>query len=196
MALKVNSSRKPDPAIDDQDVSRELEEALALDLTGDLDMDSSMEDLELQISQAAEELAREGRGDHQPVAETSVVEQPVAIEQPRSDASMQFDPIAGATEDDTLDLDDALLYSGAHAAAEPVAPQAAAAAATVAAAPLVEPRPAPQPKPQPQAQPEFGTGPRSCRGHSRSSSASTHQQPYSRDSLRTCSRTCRSRSRT
>src|SRR5437762_12782357 len=50
----------------DSDVARELEKALDLDLSsdigsGDLDIAASMEDLELQISQAADELAREGR---------------------------------------------------------------------------------------------------------------------------------------
>lgn len=143
MALKVNSSRKPDSAIDDQDVSRELEEALALDLTGDLDMDASMEDLEAQISQAAEELAREGRGDVQPAPAAPVLEQHAAPEQPRSEASMQFDPIAGATEDDTLDLDHTLIFSDTHDAAAPVAPQAAAA--------VMEHRADIQPKPQPAA---------------------------------------------
>src|SRR5262245_33772020 len=46
----------------DSDVARELEQALDLDLTGsdgDLDIAASMEDLEAQISQAADELARE-----------------------------------------------------------------------------------------------------------------------------------------
>ncbi|WP_246738821.1 hypothetical protein [Mesorhizobium sp. NZP2234] len=50
----------------DNDVARELEKALDLDLSGDigsgdLDIAASMEDLEAQISQAADELAREGR---------------------------------------------------------------------------------------------------------------------------------------
>src|SRR5882757_937234 len=49
----------------DSDVARELEKALDLDLSGDgsgdLDIAASMEDLEAQISQAADELAREGR---------------------------------------------------------------------------------------------------------------------------------------
>jgi hypothetical protein len=48
----------------DLDVAKELEQALDLDLSGDeggLDMAASMDDLEAQISQAAEELAREGR---------------------------------------------------------------------------------------------------------------------------------------
>jgi len=52
----------------DSDVARELEKALDLDLSsdvgsGDLDIAASMEDLEAQISQAADELAREGRND-------------------------------------------------------------------------------------------------------------------------------------
>ncbi|TGS34774.1 hypothetical protein EN823_14710, partial [bacterium M00.F.Ca.ET.180.01.1.1] len=51
----------------DSDVARELEKALDFDLSGDagsgdLDIAASMEDLEAQISQAADELAREGRG--------------------------------------------------------------------------------------------------------------------------------------
>src|SRR5690606_27269700 len=50
----------------DGDFAKELEEALSIDLTeddlgGDLDIAASMEDLEAQISKAAEELAREGR---------------------------------------------------------------------------------------------------------------------------------------
>jgi hypothetical protein len=48
----------------DSDVAAELEKALDLDLNGDeggLDMAASMEDLEAQISAAADELAREGR---------------------------------------------------------------------------------------------------------------------------------------
>src|SRR6478609_9793212 len=54
----------------DSDVARELEKALDLDLSGDigdgdLDIAASMEDLEAQISQAADELAREGRGQTQ-----------------------------------------------------------------------------------------------------------------------------------
>src|SRR5689334_7471544 len=45
----------------DSDVAKELEEALDFNLTsdGDLDMAASIEDLEAQISQAADELARE-----------------------------------------------------------------------------------------------------------------------------------------
>src|SRR5262249_35437563 len=45
----------------DNDVAKELEQALDLNLTtdGDLDIAASMEDLEAQISQAADELARE-----------------------------------------------------------------------------------------------------------------------------------------
>jgi hypothetical protein len=49
----------------DSDVAKELEKALDIDLTseagGDLDIAASMEDLEAQISQAADELARAGR---------------------------------------------------------------------------------------------------------------------------------------
>ena len=50
----------------DSDVAKELEEALDFDLTsgdGDLDIAASMEDLEAQISQAADELARESGQD-------------------------------------------------------------------------------------------------------------------------------------
>ena len=50
----------------DSDVAKELEEALDFDLTGgddDLDIAASMEDLEAQISQAADELARESASD-------------------------------------------------------------------------------------------------------------------------------------
>ena len=57
MAKKITSTRTVDG-----DVSRELEEALDFDLTGgDIDIAASMEDLEAQISQAADELARESR---------------------------------------------------------------------------------------------------------------------------------------
>ena len=50
----------------DSDVTKELEDALDFDLTGspdDLDIAASMEDLEAQISQAADELARESGQD-------------------------------------------------------------------------------------------------------------------------------------
>ena len=50
----------------DSDVAKELEHALDFDLTGgdgDLDIAASMEDLEAQISQAADELARESGQD-------------------------------------------------------------------------------------------------------------------------------------
>ncbi|TKB65338.1 MAG: DUF805 domain-containing protein, partial [Mesorhizobium sp.] len=56
----------------DSDVARELEKALDIDLSGDaggdFDMAASMEDLEAQISQAADELAREGRSQNEPPA--------------------------------------------------------------------------------------------------------------------------------
>ena len=50
----------------DSEVARELEEALDIDLSGgarsgDLDIAASMEDLEAQIAQAADELARESK---------------------------------------------------------------------------------------------------------------------------------------
>ena len=50
----------------DSEVAKELEEALDFDLSAgadDLDIAASMEDLEAQISQAADELAREGRAE-------------------------------------------------------------------------------------------------------------------------------------
>ncbi|TIM60781.1 MAG: hypothetical protein E5Y58_33675, partial [Mesorhizobium sp.] len=60
MAKKTTTTRTLD-----NDVARELEKALEIDLNsdadGDLDIAASMEDLEAQISQAADELAREGR---------------------------------------------------------------------------------------------------------------------------------------
>ncbi len=60
MAKKTITSKQLD-----SDVARELEEALDLDLAGtdggDLDVAASMEDLEAQISQAADELARAGK---------------------------------------------------------------------------------------------------------------------------------------
>ncbi len=65
MAKKPSTTRTLD-----SDVARELEKALDIDLSGDigdgdLDIAASMEDLEAQISQAADELAREGRGQMQ-----------------------------------------------------------------------------------------------------------------------------------
>src|ERR1700741_2581969 len=57
MAQKPTTTRNLD-----SDVARELEQALDLNLTGnegDLDIAASMEDLEAQIAQAADELARE-----------------------------------------------------------------------------------------------------------------------------------------
>ena len=57
MAKKVSTTKNLDI-----DVAKELEDALDFDLAnGDLDIAASMEDLEAQISQAADELAREGR---------------------------------------------------------------------------------------------------------------------------------------
>ncbi|RVA23984.1 kinesin, partial [Mesorhizobium sp. M7A.F.Ca.US.001.01.1.1] len=63
-------AKKPTTRTLDSEVARELEKALDLDLSneigsGDLDIAASMEDLEAQISQAADELAREGRN-HKP----------------------------------------------------------------------------------------------------------------------------------
>jgi hypothetical protein len=60
----------------DSDVARELEEALDFDLSAgadDLDIAASMEDLEAQISQAADELAREGRAESNAQAAASSV---------------------------------------------------------------------------------------------------------------------------
>ncbi|TIT91802.1 MAG: hypothetical protein E5W59_10830, partial [Mesorhizobium sp.] len=60
-------AKKPTTRTLDSDVAKELERALDLDLSvegdgdGGLDMAASMEDLEAQISAAADELAREGR---------------------------------------------------------------------------------------------------------------------------------------
>src|SRR5689334_11663025 len=58
-------AKKPTTRTLDNDVAKELERALDLDLSADgdggLDMAASMEDLEAQISAAADELAREGR---------------------------------------------------------------------------------------------------------------------------------------
>src|SRR4051794_13613214 len=63
----------------DSDVARELEKALDLDLSGDgsgdLDIAASMEDLEAQISQAADELAREGRPQKPAPAQNAPVQQ-------------------------------------------------------------------------------------------------------------------------
>ena len=60
MARKTTSTQNLDT-----DVAKELEKALDFDLTAepvsDLDIAASMEDLEAQISQAADELARESR---------------------------------------------------------------------------------------------------------------------------------------
>ncbi len=56
----------------DTDVAKELEKALDFDLMNtaerDLDITASMEDLEAQISQAADELARESRNGNGPEA--------------------------------------------------------------------------------------------------------------------------------
>jgi hypothetical protein len=77
MAKKTTTSRTLD-----SDVAKELEKALDIDLSGDagdLDIAASMEDLEAQISQAADELAREGRNQNaEPVADQSQKAEPVA----------------------------------------------------------------------------------------------------------------------
>ncbi|HEV7416913.1 MAG TPA: hypothetical protein VGN98_12190, partial [Tianweitania sediminis] len=101
MAFKLSPSRKPDRSIEEQDVSKELEDALAFDLNGDLDVAASMEDLEAQISQAAEELAREGRSNEESVTRAEAARREIAI-----------DDVSRSAEDDTLDLDDAMFYSG------------------------------------------------------------------------------------
>ena len=69
----------------ESDVSKELENALDLDLTesrGSINMSASMDDLEAQISQAADELVREGRNGQQaaarqPAQDFRPVERPV-----------------------------------------------------------------------------------------------------------------------
>ena len=83
MAKKPTTSRNIN-----SDVSKELETALDLDLTGspgsDMDMSASMDDLEAQISQAADELVREGRNGQptapRPTPELRPVERPVAAQ--------------------------------------------------------------------------------------------------------------------
>lgn len=60
----------------DLDVAKELEEALDFDLAAgadELDIAASMEDLEAQISQAADELARESRAEKAAAAATAPV---------------------------------------------------------------------------------------------------------------------------
>ena len=71
----------------DGDVAKELERALDMDLSGDgsgdLDIAASMEDLEAQISQAADELAREGRSQKpEPAVNQSQEAKPVAKAKP------------------------------------------------------------------------------------------------------------------
>ena len=78
MAKKATTTRTLD-----NDVARELEKALEIDLSGDaggdLDIAASMEDLEAQISQAADELAREGRDqDAEAIANQNQDAEPVA----------------------------------------------------------------------------------------------------------------------
>jgi phage-related protein len=72
MARKASTNKKTDEA-----VAKELEEALDIDLTGedfvsdgDLDIAASMEDLEAQIAQAADDLAREGRAEEEKGTQT------------------------------------------------------------------------------------------------------------------------------
>lgn len=70
----------------ESDVAAELEKALDLDLGGDeggLDMAASMEDLEAQISAAADELAREGRSQRTEPANNP---QPATPQPPRAPA--------------------------------------------------------------------------------------------------------------
>ena len=68
----------------DSDVARELERALDLDLAsdmaGDLEVATSMEDLEAQISQAADELARESRSDDKTAEADSNEPSPAPVE--------------------------------------------------------------------------------------------------------------------
>ncbi|RWC71956.1 MAG: kinesin, partial [Mesorhizobium sp.] len=75
----------------ENDVAAELEKALDLDLAGDeggLDMAASMEDLEAQISAAADELAREGRSQRTEPANNP---QPAAPQPPRAPAAKPAD---------------------------------------------------------------------------------------------------------
>ncbi len=59
MARKPTTTRSLE-----NDVERELEEALDINFSDEeIDLTASMEELEAQISMAADELAREGRGD-------------------------------------------------------------------------------------------------------------------------------------
>ncbi|RUW74290.1 kinesin, partial [Mesorhizobium sp. M4B.F.Ca.ET.049.02.1.2] len=80
-------AKKPTTRTLDSDVAKELEKALDLDLSvdgdGGLDMAASMEDLEAQISAAADELAREGRGHkEEPVVVQSQNARPIQNTQP------------------------------------------------------------------------------------------------------------------
>lgn len=70
MAQKPTTTTK---SLDSQ-VAKELEEALDFNLTsdGDLDMAASIEDLEAQISQAADELARESAKTTKPASTAAV----------------------------------------------------------------------------------------------------------------------------
>ena len=83
MAQKPTTTRNLD-----SDVAKELEQALDIDLTGsdgDLDIAASMEDLEAQISQAADELARES-------AKTKVAPAPDAAPKPQASAQNNTKP--------------------------------------------------------------------------------------------------------
>ncbi|TIT11277.1 MAG: DUF805 domain-containing protein, partial [Mesorhizobium sp.] len=80
----------------DNDVARELEKALDIDLSGDaggdLDIAASMEDLEAQISQAADELAREGRNQNaEPVASQGENAEPVASQSQKTEPAANQD---------------------------------------------------------------------------------------------------------
>ena len=81
MAAWRKNRRRPSNL--DSDVAKELEDALDFDLISgdeDLDIAASMEDLEAQISQAADELARES-GQDKPAAPGQGACSPPAAEQ-------------------------------------------------------------------------------------------------------------------
>ena len=94
MAKKPTTSRTVE-----SDVSKELENALDFDLARspgrDLDMSASMDDLEAQISQAADELVREGRNGQpkaaKPAPELRPVDRPVVSSQPAAFAPANDD---------------------------------------------------------------------------------------------------------
>lgn len=97
MAKRTTTSKSIDGS-----VGKDLDEALDFNLTAaadDLDIAASMEDLEAQISQAADELAREGRGPSQ-VAATATAAAPAA----KSDSSARKETPAGVGRPDAAAL--------------------------------------------------------------------------------------------